>query len=410
MTQRNWLIRGGTVITPDETIEDGTVVLYNGRIAYVGPEDSVPEFITSSNGTDVCAPGDLPVVDAAGGYIAPGYIDIHVHGGGGEDTMNASVDALTVMAKAHAAHGTTGFLPTTMTAPHEQVVAAARTVKECMGLSAGDDWQGARVLGMHMEGPYINPSMIGAQNPAFVRPADISELEELYGILGDGFRLITLAPEQPGADAAIEWLVERNIAIAMGHTAATYEQALWALNRGVRQATHSYNAMTGLHHRKPGVVGAILTDSRLKGQLIADGIHVHPAAMKILAQAKGAEGVCLITDAMEAMGMPDGQYKLGGQTVILKNNECRLESGSLAGSVLTMDRAVAIMVSDVGVELPVAVRMASLTPAESVGLADERGSLTVGKWADVVVLDQDLRCRKTFVEGRLVFDKDAAEY
>ncbi len=401
---RDWVIRGGAVVTPDKVIDDGAVVVRKGRIAYVGPAKELPTVLTEPDGHERFPTARLGEIDAQGRIVAPGYVDVHVHGGGHADTMDGTVEAIARIAEVHAAHGTAVLLPTTMTVGREEIVAATRAVKEAMVASAASDWGGARVLGMHMEGPYIHPKMIGAQHPKHVRPADMDELREIYDILEGGLRLVTLAPEVEGNLDAVRWLYERGVAVSMGHTAATYDQAIEAIEQGVRHATHSYNAMTGLHHRNPGVVGALLTDRRVYAELIADGIHVHPAAMAVLAQAKGPERLCLITDAMEAMGMPDGVYELGGQAVILKDGECRLESGSLAGSVLSMDRAVANMVKLVGVDLVSAVRMASLTPAESVGLGGSRGSLTVGKYGDVVLLDSNsLLCTATMVEGRIVY-------
>lgn len=404
---QDWVIRGGAVVTPDKLIDDGAVVVRNGCIAYVGPASELPTTLPEPAGEGSFSPADLTEVDAQGRIIAPGYVDVHVHGGGHADTMNGTVEAIARIAEVHAAHGTTAMLPTTMTTGREEIVAAAKAVKEAMGASEGSDWRGARILGMHMEGPYIHRDMVGAQHPKYVRPADMEELQEIYDILDGSLRLITLAPEVEGNMEAVRWLHARGVAVSIGHTAATYEEAVEAFEQGVNHATHSFNAMTGLHHRQPGVVGALLTDERVYAELIADGIHVHPAAMAVLVQAKGPERLCLITDAIEAMGMPDGVYELGGQPVILKDGECRLQSGSLAGSVLSMDRAVANLVQLVGVDLVSAVRMASLTPAESVGIADSRGSLTVGKYADVVLLDSEsLLCTATMVEGRIVYEAD----
>lgn len=399
-----WLMRNGRVITPESIVENGVVISYDGRLMYVGAEADMPAVITVGN--DTVSTAQLPEIDVHGHYIAPGFMDIHIHGGGGADTMHATTEALQTIASTHAAHGTTGLLATTMTATHEAIVAAANAVKLAMTASTAPDWPGSQILGIHVEGPYIHPDMIGAQNPAYVRPASIQELQELYDVLGDGFRLITLAPEQPGAEPAIRWLTARGIAVAMGHTAATHEQALAGIAQGITQATHSFNAMTGLHHREPGVVGTLLTERSLLGQLIADGIHVHPTVMKLLYEAKGAQGVCLITDAMEAMGMPDGRYDLGGLPVVLKDRQCRLESGSLAGSVLAMDEAVARMVFDIGADIVSAVRMASLTPAESIGMEQDRGSLTLGKVSDVVLLDDTLHCVATYVGGVPKYRRD----
>lgn len=401
---KNWLIRGGSVVTPAGIIPDGAVAVYDGRIVYVGAASALPERLYPAGGGEAFRTASLELIDAADKIVAPGYIDIHVHGGGGRDTMNASMEAIATIAAAHARHGTAVLLPTTMTAPHEEIVAAARIVNEAIEASARSDWAGARVLGMHMEGPYINPEMVGAQNPEYVRTASLDELQAVYDVLGAGFRLITLAPERPGALEAISWLRAHGVTVSMGHTGATYEEALRGIECGVNHATHTYNAMTGLHHRKPGVLGAVLTEARVRAELIADCIHVHPAAMQVLAKVKGPQGLCLITDAIEAMGMPEGRYQLGGLPVILKNGECRLETGSLAGSVLGMDQAVANMVKKVGVDLAAAVRMASLTPAEAVGLSGTRGSLSVGKAADVVLLNAEtLLCELTMVEGRIVY-------
>lgn len=405
---QDWVIRGGAVVTPEGIIDDGTVVVRKGRIAYVGPANELPATLTEPGGNEAFSTAELPEMDARGRIVAPGYVDVHVHGGGHADTMNGTVEAVARIAEVHAAHGTAVMLPTTMTTSREDIVAATKAVKEAMAASAADDWKGARIVGMHMEGPYIHRDMVGAQHPKHVRPADMDELQEVYAILDGGLRLITLAPEVEGNLAAVRWLRDRGVAVSIGHTAATYDEALNAIEQGVNHATHSYNAMTGLHHRNPGVVGALMSDDRVYAELIADGIHVHPAAMKVLFKAKGPERLCLITDAMEAMGMPDGVYELGGQPVIMKDGECRLESGSLAGSVLSMDRAVANMVKLVGVDLVDAVRMASLTPAESVGLADTRGSLTVGKYGDVTLLDSEsLLCTATLVEGRLAYEASA---
>lgn len=400
--ERSWLLRGGRVVQEASVMEAGAVVVLAGRIAWVGPEAELPRQVATTAGAGPIAVDQLPVLDARGGIISPGLIDLHVHGGGGADTLDGTVDALRVMAEAHARHGTTVFLPTTMTERPEPLARAAAAVQQAVAASGDAEWAGARVLGLHLEGPYVNPKMAGAQNPAYVRSVDRSELEALLATLGEHFRLITMAPEVAGAPDAIEWLAAQGVVVSLGHTAATYEEAVQAVAWGARHATHTYNAMSGLHHRNPGMLGAVLTEPRLVGELIADGIHVHPAAMRLAVQAKGADGICLVTDAISAMGMPEGNYTLGGLDVVVSGGACRLASGALAGSVLSMDRAVAQMVERVGVPLCDAVRMASLTPAREIGVDGERGSLRRGKLADIAVLTSDLHCRATLVEGRLV--------
>lgn len=403
--ETSWLIRGGKVITPEEVLSSGVVVLHKGRIVYVGTEETMPEVIEIPGSMQSIRPDTLPLLDATDHIVAPGFIDIHVHGGGGADTMDVTPEAIRTIARAHAAHGTTGFLPTSMTAAHEPLLQVASVVKRAIEETHTASWSGAVVLGLHLEGPYIDPERVGAQNPAFVRQADVVELAELYDVLGEYLQHITIAPEREGAREAITWLIEHGISVSMGHTGASYEQAWQSMEYGVSHVTHAFNAMTPLHHRAPGVVGAMLSHPRVTTEVIADGIHVHNGVLRLLYQAKGPEKLCLITDAIEAMGMPDGQYELGGLPVFLRDGQCRLESGALAGSVLTMDEAIRRMVQEIDVDIVSAVRMASLTPAEVIGIDDEYGSLSAGKRGDIVLLNEALQCEKTLVAGKVVFQR-----
>lgn len=394
-------IANGLVVTEKEILSDAVVLLAEGRIAYVGPEAQAPRELALS-GEESVELEAFETFDARGGYVCPGLIDLHIHGGGGADTMDGSVDSLKRIAQTHAAHGTTGLLATTMTEAHDKVMAAAKAVKEAAdeGTSAG--WPGARILGLHLEGPYINAKRVGAQNPAYVRPPDLAELREIREVLGQHFRLITLAPEVDGGAAAMQLLLEFGVTISLGHTDATYEEAREAFAAGAKHVTHMYNAMSPLHHRDPGVVGAALLASDVICEMIADGIHLHPAASRIVWEKKGTDRVCLVTDAIAAAGMSEGQYQLGGLDVYVKDGACRLEDGRLAGSVLTMDRAVGHMVNAVGLPVVDAVRMASLVPARQIGFAERKGNLAAGKDADVTVLDDQFRSVATWVEGRRV--------
>ena len=387
------VVGNGRLVTPEGVIDDGLLVIEGGKIAYAGPAANAGDAL---RGVTV-----VEEWDARGGIICPGFIDGHVHGGGGADAMDASAEALVRMARAHAAHGTTALVATTMSAPHEQLLEVAHVVRKVQETATG----GARLLGLHLEGPYINPERAGAHNPAWLRPPCPIELAQLAAVAGPAFRTITLAPELPGAETAIRWLVERAVSVSLGHTAATYEQAVAAVDAGARAATHLFNAMTGLHHRAPGCAGAALADARVRVELIADGVHVHPGALRLAYQCKGAAGVMLVTDCMRALGCPDGEYTLGDLPVVVREGQARLRDNpaALAGSLLTMDQAVRVMVQQVGVPLAEAVRMASLTPAEALGLAHRLGRLAAGFDADVVVLDPDLTTAMTIVAGEVVF-------
>jgi N-acetylglucosamine-6-phosphate deacetylase len=347
-------------------------------------------------------------LDASGCLVLPGFVDVHVHGAAGHDTMDltmdAGVDGLRPMAQFYARHGVTSFLATTMTASAEATLAAVRGVAAAMGKTNG----GARPLGIHLEGPFLSPRFPGAQRADHIRPPDLAEFRRL--VEAGPVRMITLAPEQPGAPELIAEARRRGIVVVMGHTAATYEQAEEGVNLGVSQATHTYNAMTGLHHRQPGTLGAVLSDDRVFAQLIADNIHVHPAAMKVLARCKGAQRTVLITDAMRAAGLAPGVYDLGGQRVTVRNGQCRLDDGTLAGSVLTMERALANFVQASGWSLAEAWAASSRTPAASIGLDGELGSIAPGYRADLVLFDNELEVVATLVGGKVVYLREPERF
>jgi N-acetylglucosamine-6-phosphate deacetylase len=361
------------------------VMIQDGRIAAVEPSlDGSP----------------APVLDAGGCLVLPGFIDVHVHGAVGYDTMDASQTGLNAMAEFYAQHGVTGFLPTTMTAPHADTLAAVINVARCDPLPHG----GARILGVHLEGPYISPAFPGAQKPEDIREPSIAEFVELAE--AGPVRMITLAPEQPGAHDLIREAVGRGTVVVAGHTNASYDELEASVEIGVTQATHTYNAMTGLHHRRPGTLGAVLSDDRVYAQLIADNIHVHPAAMRILARCKTVARTVLITDAMGAAGMEPGQYELGGQSVTAADGACRLADGTLAGSVLTLETGLANFAAAAGLTLGESWPSASHTPAASLGLAGEYGSISNGHCGDLTVLDHSMRVVATVVAGDVVYLRD----
>ena len=365
----------GHVLTPAGFLR-GTVRWAGGRIAAVEgtpiDEDSVR--------------GDLltPVV-------LPGFVDLHVHGGGGADTMDAA-DAVSRIARLHARHGTTGLLATTMTAPMGDIEAALRALAPlCAQRGAGQ----ARVLGVHLEGPYISPDRLGAQ-PAFARPAALDEVLALHALAP--IRLVTLAPEWAGHLALIPALVEAGMRVQIGHSGATYEQALQALEAGASGFTHLFNAMSGLHHRAPGATGAALAHA-MHAEIIPDLLHVHPGALRVALRA--VPGLFCVTDATAAAGMPDGDYRLGRQTVTKCLGGVRLADGTLAGSTLTMDQALRNLVT-LGLSLAEASSRTSTHAARYLGLAD-RGRIATGAWADLVVLGADgLALRQVVVEGESI--------
>jgi len=362
----------GRILTPAGLVEGSLRIAAGGRIEAV---EGVP--IAGERARDPGAP-----------LLLPGFIDLHVHGGAGRDIMEGG-DAALQVARQHAQHGTTALLATTMTAPTEDLRSALAAVGALCRQGAPG---AARVLGMHLEGPYINAGKLGAQ-PDFVRPVSLEELQELQALAP--IRLLTLAPEVPGNMDAIPLLVAAGFRVQIGHTLGTYEDGRQALERGARGFTHLFNAMTPLHHRMPGMVGAALAHARF-AEIIPDLLHVHPGAIR--AALRSIPGLYCVTDSTAATGMPDGEYRLGRQAVTKCLGGVRLADGTLAGSTLTMDRALRNLVDVVGVPLEDAARRVATHAADFLELPD-RGRLAAGAWADVVVLDRDLRVQDVFVEG-----------
>ena len=336
-------------------------------------------------GSDGIRDSTLPI-------ILPGFIDTHVHGGGGHDIMDGG-DAAAQVAAVHARHGTTSILATTMTAPMSDLeVAFAGLAPYCLRGPNESARTAARVLGVHLEGPYINPGKLGAQ-PDFARPLDMDELQRLHAVAP--IRLITLAPEIAGNLEAIEPLVAAGFRIQIGHSLGSYEDGVKALAKGASGFTHLFNAMTGLHHRLPGMAGAALAHAEF-AEIIPDMLHVHAGAMRVA--LRSIPRLFCVTDSTAAAGMPDGEYRLGRHTVTKCLGGVRLADGTLAGSTLTMDQAFRNLVNELQRDLADASRRVSTNAADYLGLTD-RGRLLPGAWADLVVLDRDLVLKDVFVEG-----------
>lgn len=375
---KDTLVLRGAQVLCEGRFEDVDVAICEGRISGVGMHLT----------------GDVLRVS---GYLVPGFIDEHIHGIYGSDTMQGA-QAVQNMAQRLARHGVTGFLPTTMNAGVEETHAAVQGIYEAM--QAGGD--GARIVGAHMEGPFLGSVYLGAQDAHANLAPTMENFARLTGEAASIVRLITVAPEVEGAQELIRALSARGIAVSAGHTDATYERMEEAVGWGVTQTTHLYNCMSPLHHRAPGVVGAALTLEGLSSQVIADGIHLHPAAVKLAVRA--CNRVLLITDAMMAADMEDGVYELGGQTVYVRQGAARLAAGNLAGSTLTLDRAVKNVMRFAGLPLERAVEMASANVADALGLTD-CGRICAGLRADLCLLDGELNVSKTLVGGKILFER-----
>ncbi|MFD1675765.1 N-acetylglucosamine-6-phosphate deacetylase [Alicyclobacillus fodiniaquatilis] len=387
MSTGSMVIRGARVVTPYGVIEDGWVKVENGVVSAV------------AQSAEALAVAD-EVIDANGAWLVPGFIDIHVHGGNGADVMDGQASSIRTIGQFHAKHGTTSWLPTTLTAPVDHLaksIASVDTVRN-------EGYLGATILGLHLEGPFIDMERRGAQNPDYVLEPNLDVMKRLANVAPGLIRKVTIAPERPDALRVIRWLSENGIISSMGHTNATMAEIQAGVEAGATHATHLFNGMRGLHHREGGAVGGCLLSDAVVCELIADGHHVQPEVMKLVVKTKGPGKVVLITDAMTAAGQPDGHYRLGGLDVTVTDGVALLTEGhNLAGSTLTMNNAVKTMVSRVGVDMLAAVQMASDTPARELGVSDRKGGIEVGKDADLVLLDESLQVMRTIIGGNTVY-------
>lgn len=382
-------VHAARILTPLEEIRDAVVVIEDGRVTAVGHRD---ELQLPAGATEYAAPGMT---------LIPGFVDLHIHGSGGHDVMEATPEAMAAVATSAARSGTTSLVATTVTAPLDDT---CRSLDGMARFIADVDNQPphpqphAEFLGIHLEGPFISRARRGVHPLESIVAPSVETLNRLLEAARGTARILTLAPERPGALELIQYATAKGLLVAFGHTDATYEEARAAIASGARHAVHVFNAMRPFSHRETGVLGAVLTDPSVTTEVIADGVHVDDAALRLLLAVKGAARVLLVSDGTSATGMPDGPYRLGTLDVIVKDGVCRNREGRLAGSTLTLDRALRRMVS-LGVPLLEAVQMATLHPARRLGLAGRKGVIAAGADADLVLLTDSLEVAGVMARG-----------
>ncbi len=378
-------IINGKIVLPD-CVKEGCALLFDGVVRGVVPMQKLSAYDVSE------------VIDAAGKYVSPGLIDMHIHGYLGEDASDGSEEGLLKMAEGIVKNGVTSWLPTTMTVSYEELRAAFAIIRKLMKKENNE--RGAQILGVNAEGPFINPSKKGAQAAEHIRPADAAFIKEYEDVI----RMITIAPEMEGnMDVIREIASDTNILISVGHTAATCAQTKEAFDAGAGHVTHLFNAMTALGHRDPGVVGAALSTDRVSTELIADTFHISADLFSLIAKIK-EDKLVLITDCVRAGGLADGEYTLGGQPIFVKGIECRLADGTIAGSVLRLNEAVRNFMKHTDLPVWKIVRMASLTPADRLGIEGSKGSLLSGRDADIIIADDQFNICRTIISGRTVYE------
>lgn len=388
MDGRKLLVENGTVYTPDRVIADGVVLVEGSVISYIGTREGLgPKE-------------NLDRLDAQGARICPGFIDLHLNGGGGRDVLEGTPDAMEGIARGHARFGTTGMLIAVPGIDDDRVSKCLRSVAETSRRKTA----GARVLGTHMEGPFISPAQRGViPGDWLLAPSDDKlsyYLDQSEGTL----RIMTLAPELDGARDLIHGVRDKGVVPSMGHTDATYVQAMAGIDAGIRYGSHVFNAMRAFTHKDPGAPGAALLSPRVMTEVVADGFHVHPAAVALLWRCKSRDGVVLVTDAVEVVGTNETEFQIAGTRVHVKGGRTwRDDGGGLAGSVLTLNTALANLCQWLSLPLEDVLPAASINPARVLGIADRKGSLNVGKDADVVIMTADFEVLSTVVEGQIVY-------
>ena len=383
------LIHASRAFTPTTEINDAGILIRDGVIEAIGPRSGMS------------LPAGAREVRATGKTAVPGFLDVHIHGAGGHDVMEGTGAALRAVTRKVSEYGTTSLVATTVTASTDETLRAVEGIASYIVQQHESNEPHAEILGIHFEGPFISKERRGVHPSEWIQLPSADTLHRFLKAAAGNARILTIAPEVLGAAPCIDAAREAGLVVSIGHTNATYEQARAAMARGAHSATHVYNAMRPFSHRDPGVIGAVLTSPDINAELIADGVHVEEAAMKLLLMAKGAAHVTLVSDGLSATGMPDGKYMLGGFEVTVRGGVCRNAEGTLAGSTLTLDRALRNIVA-LGTPLPDAVRMLTLNPATLLGIEFKKGSLRVGADADILLLDEGLHVTNVWARGVLL--------
>ena len=383
------LVKGEHTFIEGAFVDDAVLRIADGIVSCVARGQQADELVRDASPEE-------PVIDATGCSVVPGFIDLHFHGCKGHDFCEGTAEALHTLAAWEASCGITAICPATMTFP-EDVLGPVMDAAYAFEPAAGE----AALVGINMEGPFISPNKVGAQNPAYVIPCDQELFERLQQRAGGLVMIVDVAPEEPGALDFIE-RVSGQVRVSLAHTCADYETASRAYEAGARQATHLCNAMPPLLHRAPGVIAAAYDCPEATVELICDGVHVHPAIVRVVFGLFGDDRVIMISDTMEAAGLSDGEYELGGQAVIVQGNKATLHDGTIAGGVTNIALCLQKAVRDMGIPLESALKAVTINPARALGIDGARGSLTAGKVADVVILDADLNVRDVVVRGNLL--------
>lgn len=384
-------IRANKIFSEDKILKNAILVMEHGYIVKVDENYNAKDYDE--------------IIDYGDNELIPGLIEPHIHGTNGFDTMDCSFHSLNEISKYLCRHGVTGFIATTITDDLMKVKNAIKNVAE-----NGDKVEGTKILGSYIEGPYITEEHKGAHSPEFIREVNLIELKDLLAVGKGTIKIIAIAPEKLNSLECIEYLRKNGVNVSMGHTNATYTEAIDSINRGANVAVHTFNGMRGFNHREPGILGAVLTEDRVYCEVICDLVHVHPAALKLLFQCKPKEKIILISDCIRAGGLKDGNYELGKLKVIVKGGIARVENGSLAGSTTNVLDCVKNLVETIGIPKEEALKMASLNICNLLGLGNSIGSIKVGKKANFSVIDKDYKVHATYIEGEMLFNEKKLKY
>ncbi len=379
---------GGTVVTPFRIVQNGSIVIQNGKISELGRTK------------DIEIPDNTEVIDVSGRMVCPGFVDLLVHGGAGYGFADDVDDSITKVSNYFLKHGSTTVLASLFAKPEELLLADLERVANYI-----ENNPNSNIYGIHMEGPYLNKALKGAMNESYLWKPSVESWKKMWKASKGYIKIMTIAPELPGAVEVMREAAGEGVVLSIGHSMANYDEIEIAIDNGAAHVTHMFNAMRPFHHRNPGVILGGLLRNELKIELIADTLHVHPAVMELLLKLKGASGIVLVSDSIRAGGMHEGEYEFADQKVIMKNKRAYLVDGTLAGSTLTLNVAIKNLVETANAKLTEAIRMASLNGAKVIDIDHKKGILAVGKDADIVILNESFEVETTILQGKIAYSK-----